>query len=362
MGLGAAPGQSSTQSPTQVRDSLQTLTGVNRLDASAIQNLPSGGGGSGLSSWQLVTANYTAAAGDRLRVDASAGSVTITLPVSPSTSGSDIWIQRIDTVSANNVLISPGSQPIKGLGNRIGIFSAGNIGLSDAISYVDSTVGWLPQHDRITYQNLSSNLLLHFDGSNGSTTITDSSSNAIAVTAVGSSLISTTQSKFGGSSLYLPGGSGISIADTPQLELLSNDFTIELWANLSTPGMVMGKGDGVTAAGSSIVWTFALNACYFYCNGGTTTLVLPTPAPLSGQMRHLAITRQGSTLRYFIDGALTNSLTISPGDSINNITTPLQVGSYAGASSVGYIDELAIDIGLCRYTSAFSPPTTPRTL
>ena len=43
-------------------------------------------------------------------------------------------------------------------------------------------------------------LLLSMDGTNGSTTFTDSSLNAIAVTAVGNTQISTTQSKYGGAS------------------------------------------------------------------------------------------------------------------------------------------------------------------
>ena len=48
-------------------------------------------------------------------------------------------------------------------------------------------------------------LLLHGDGTNGSTTIVDSSSSSKTVTAVGDAQISTAQSKFGGSSIYFDG-------------------------------------------------------------------------------------------------------------------------------------------------------------
>ena len=48
-------------------------------------------------------------------------------------------------------------------------------------------------------------LLLHGDGANGSTTIVDSSPSPKTVTAVGNAQISTTQSKFGGSSLAFDG-------------------------------------------------------------------------------------------------------------------------------------------------------------
>jgi len=46
-------------------------------------------------------------------------------------------------------------------------------------------------------------LLMHFNGTNGSTTMTDSSKNNASVTVIGNAQISTAQSKFAGSSLYL---------------------------------------------------------------------------------------------------------------------------------------------------------------
>ena len=56
--------------------------------------------------------------------------------------------------------------------------------------------------EKYFYQN---SLLLSADGSNGSTAIVDSSANAHTITANGDAQISTTQSKFGGSSMYFDG-------------------------------------------------------------------------------------------------------------------------------------------------------------
>ena len=53
------------------------------------------------------------------------------------------------------------------------------------------------------FNNVS--LLLHGDGTNGFTTITDSSPTPKTVTAVGNAQISTAQSKFGGAVLRLMG-------------------------------------------------------------------------------------------------------------------------------------------------------------
>ena len=44
-------------------------------------------------------------------------------------------------------------------------------------------------------------LLMHFNGTNGSTTMTDSSKNNVSFTVNGNSQISTAQSKFGGASI-----------------------------------------------------------------------------------------------------------------------------------------------------------------
>ena len=74
-------------------------------------------------------------------------------------------------------------------------------------------------------------MLLPMDGTNGSTTFTDSSLNAITVTAVGNAQVSTTQAKYGGASAYFDGsgdyldtaGTGIATA------FGTGDFTIEFW-------------------------------------------------------------------------------------------------------------------------------------
>ena len=60
-------------------------------------------------------------------------------------------------------------------------------------------------------------LLMHFNGTNGSTTMTDNSKNNFAVTAVGNAQLSTAQSKFGGSSLLLDGtGDYLTFASNSQ--------------------------------------------------------------------------------------------------------------------------------------------------
>ena len=91
----------------------------------------------------------------------------------------------------------------------------------------------------------SVSLLLHMNGSNGSTTFTDSSSNNYTVTAYGHAQISTAQSKFGGAS-GLFDGSVDYIRATPSTNLqFGGDFTLELQV------YPLGTGDYIIGSSAS---------------------------------------------------------------------------------------------------------------
>ena len=70
-----------------------------------------------------------------------------------------------------------------------------------------------------------------FDGSNGATTTTDSSDSNNSLTLQGSTQISTAQSKFGGSSMYVPNSTeqGVYASVAGTTVNLTGDFTIEYW-------------------------------------------------------------------------------------------------------------------------------------
>jgi hypothetical protein len=98
------------------------------------------------------------------------------------------------------------------------------------------TVKWLSSYAPVDEEFGNVSLLLHGDGTNGSTTIVDSSSSPKAVTAVGDAQISTAQSKFGGSSIAFDGtGDYLSISSNTALDLGST-WTIEFFVYLNTLG------------------------------------------------------------------------------------------------------------------------------
>jgi hypothetical protein len=72
-------GEGGSLSPAQIRDSLATLTGNDRLDASAIKNLPTGGGSGGLNIVSPTSNNFLVVANDLV----VANNFSVALPSTP---------------------------------------------------------------------------------------------------------------------------------------------------------------------------------------------------------------------------------------------------------------------------------------
>lgn len=212
-------------------------------------------------------------------------------------------------------------------------------------------------------------MLLHFDGSNGSASITDSSANAATATAYGSAAISTSQSKFGGSSLYLDGSSSgrVTVADyTGGACSFSGDFTVEAWVypisaasyrtiatryNGSNDAWLL-RFDGTGTDLTSVAW-YSGSATGSYYNFAATI-------PLN-QWHHVAVTRQGTSVKCFLNGAQIGSTQTNGG-----VMTGGSAGTMIGASDQsgyefpfdGYIDDFRIVDGLAVYQGPYTPPSS----
>ena len=220
-------------------------------------------------------------------------------------------------------------------------------------------------------------LLLYGDGTNGSTAIVDSSSNAHTMTAAGNLKISTVQSKFGGTSMLFDGnGDFVTAPVDTSFEFGTGDFTVELWAYISslTAGnyqravfIALGLG-GVGGSVNPHYYGWGLHytpgTLYFDKYDGTyyshtfaTTLSFNT-------WYHIAVTRSGTSLRCFVDGGQVGT-TITTSVSFNRVNTdPLVLGYWrtgsAGSSYDfyhGFMDDVRVTKGVARYTSNFTPPT-----
>lgn len=204
-------------------------------------------------------------------------------------------------------------------------------------------------------------LLLHFDGSDGSTTFTDASASGRTITRTGDPEIDTAQSKFGGASGLFNNGR-VQPPDDADLEVGSSDFTIDMWvrcANWTGTQCLCMKGNnadywtGFYATGTALYFPGTTN------NGGYNFSSSSSFATLSNNTwHHIAASRTGNNLYLFLDGVLMDTRDVT-GLSMYNFTHPWSIGSRndGGIPFVGWIDELRISVGVGRWTAGFTPPT-----
>jgi hypothetical protein len=205
-------------------------------------------------------------------------------------------------------------------------------------------------------------LLLHGDGANGSTTITDSSPSPKTVTAVGNAQISTAQSKSGGSSIAFDGNEDyLDIASNSAFGYGLNDFTIEFWLYRNFSNGIQLLLDYRTGAATRVAPTLYIlsNSIFYYTNGNN--VITGGNVPLA-QWVHVALCRSSSSTKLYLDGVQTGS---TYADTNNYITSSVRVGGgNDGATSAyslwGYIDDLRLTgENIARYTANFTPPPAP---
>ena len=216
-------------------------------------------------------------------------------------------------------------------------------------------------------------LLLHMDGTNGSTAFTDSSSSAHSVTAIGNAQLSTANKKFGtASGLFDGSGDQLRLADSSDWYFGTGDLTIDFWIYFNT--LPSGGGlvdiadqweDSVNGWFLSLTngfagmtgWAIAENyhgaAAFPYTSQGSFTT-------LANQWYHVALVRSGTSFKIYVNGNSVTSGTTSA--EMHDFASPLTIGGenlYSGRDVDGYIDEFRILKGEAAWTSNFTPPAGP---
>jgi hypothetical protein len=201
-------------------------------------------------------------------------------------------------------------------------------------------------------------LLLHGNGTNGSTVITDSSGSPKVVTAVGNAQISTTQSKFGGASIAFD-GTGDYLTISSQL-LNSSIWTIEAWfypTNLSSNNILFAQyGPGTLA--DRTVFGVQSNGSAWIFNGNQGSNTSSAGLVTINSWHHIVFVRtSATTVTAFVNGAQAVQKTNFNGPPATNTW----LGGYEGFDQLtfGYLDEVRVTSGIARYTSNFTPPTLP---
>jgi hypothetical protein len=202
------------------------------------------------------------------------------------------------------------------------------------------------------------NTKLLLNGTNAG--IIDKSQAAKSITLNGDVKSSTTQSKYLSSSMYFDGTGDYVQTNTSDLYNLGTDqFTAECWMNVSDDTQ---------------------HALFYFMNGGSDVLgvfyyhtnnslgVVGSGAWITGnvgsgsnhnvlnpnQWHHVAISRDATTFRAFVDG----TQVYSGSNSGNFGSNLIRIASHQySADLYGYISDFRFTKGLAHYTANFTPPT-----
>jgi hypothetical protein len=203
---------------------------------------------------------------------------------------------------------------------------------------------------------VGSSLCLNFTNAG----IIDSTTKNVLET-VGNAQISTTQWRFGGRSIFF-NGSANTYLFSPYSQFLNfgaGAFTVELWFYQTASAGFQ------TLIGQRLITNF----CPFLIavNGGTLQLYMSSNnsswnlanamslgAVALNTWYHVALVRDGSTIKAYVNGAQAGT-TVTSSASLNNSAVGLGIGGNDLFS--GYIDDVRITNGVARYTANFNVPT-----
>lgn len=230
--------------------------------------------------------------------------------------------------------------------------------------FPDSVVGGDPYYNNVT-------VLVHSNGTNGQTTFTDSSSSPKTLTRIGTTQISTAQSKFGGSSLFngaVNAGNSLNVANSlANILVFSGDFTVECWfyqtadTEFNFSGLITQLN--TNSRSSSSISSFELGV-FTYTPSLNVFHTATAQYQIAGTVKieynvwnHVAVTRSGNLLKMFVNGTQSGTTQTLSGAMVSNTSQPMIGGSNQSGTTrhsfKGYIDDVRITNGVARYTSNF---------
>jgi hypothetical protein len=275
---------------------------------------------------------------------------TVTLYINGTSEGTSTVSNFVVQQSANTIIGAAAFSPHIGQIDELRI--------SDSVRY---TSNFTPATQPFV-NDANTLLLLHMDGTNNSTVFADDtgvSSTALINAPVinGSSVISTAQSKFGGSSLSLNGSSSL-VYKVPRFGISSynNNITVEGWfyrtGGSGTNGTVVNFLDAITER-----WAFFYRSTgKFAVFNQTTGTFLESSTSLSlNTWYHFAFVKDGTSTRLYLNGVQEATAT----NSIDINVTHIEIGAFLGLNQAfqGHIDEVRISNSV-RYSSNFTPATS----
>lgn len=209
-------------------------------------------------------------------------------------------------------------------------------------------------------------ILMHFDGTNGSTTFTDVHG-VVAPTATGAAALDTSTFQFGTASLKMPTGTYISgTASSSSLNFGTGNFDLECWAFITAnpgAGSVWFAGFRTTSSGASLLFGLDGPTGFLFCfrSDGTTNAYARMGAISLNAWHAIALSRVSGNINFFVDGVYAGQATDSINLNMNGLVFSVGSNTSIGGTALGgnmWIDELRIS-NIGRYPPVNYTPSGP---
>ena len=163
-------------------------------------------------------------------------------------------------------------------------------------------------------------------------------------------------------------GDYLSIPDNADFNYGSGDFTLECWVNPNVAGTHQKLITAQTTGGANhgpcnLYFTNGLLQFWSSSNNSSPDIAggIGIGVPPAGEWSHIAVSREGTSIRLFFNGVNTNTVTSSA--AVMDATGDFNIGGRNNGSDLfnGLISDFRIVKGTAVYTSNFTPPTEPLT-
>lgn len=189
-------------------------------------------------------------------------------------------------------------------------------------------------------------LLLHCDGADGSTTITDATGRH-TMGAVANAQLDTAQKKFGTASILFDGtDDAVNTPDSADWDIFASstsDWTIDFWVKrsdtVSETVLFMQQREA-----STLQWAFyqfsSATGINFFMDQGTLPLNIVTNTHISDtNWHHLAFIKKGSDNGVYLDGT---QIGYGSNTTTATFTAELRIGENGTSEFAGWMDEIRI--------------------
>jgi len=206
-------------------------------------------------------------------------------------------------------------------------------------------------------------LMLHMDGSDGSTNFVDSTYQH-TITAIADAQIDTAATDaFGGHAgvgLFDGTGDCLSVPTSVQFDFGTGNWTFDFRFNTDTVAAGVNDGLFTIEAGTETTLSTWVSTDKIVVKVNNVELYITISA---STWYHLAIVRNGNTVTAYLGGTADATTWDVTGISFNDNNAGMHIAGYATAGTYvldGMLDEFRVS-NIARWTSNFTPPSSPYT-